>query len=126
MSMRRMRLQTMRMCRLPLAALLLAVLCLGSGCLLPTIESQSGIPTVNTLTIFGSNPLTLDPAISQEADSHTYILQIFSGLVTLDQNMDIVPDIAQSWTVETTAQGSIQVRESDSSGAQYVLTLVER
>jgi len=89
-----------------LAALLLAVVVLGSGCLLPAVESQSGIPTSNTLTIFGSSPLTLDPAISQDADSHSYIVQIFSGLVTLDQNMEVIPDVAQSWTVETTARGT--------------------
>jgi oligopeptide transport system substrate-binding protein len=89
-----------------LVALTLAAVILGGACILPSIESQSGIPTGNTLTVFGSSPLTLDPAISQEADSHTYILQIFSGLVTLDQNMAVVPDIAQSWTVETTEQGT--------------------
>ena len=50
--------------RLLIAALILAVVCAGSGCLLPTIESQTAIPSVNTLTIFGGNPLTLDPAIS--------------------------------------------------------------
>jgi len=92
--------------RLLLAALLLAVAVAGGGCLLPPIESQSGIPTANTLTIFGSGPLTLDPALSQDSGSHTYIVQIFSGLVTLDEDLNVVPDIAQSWTVETTAQGT--------------------
>ena len=91
-----------------LLALLLAVLCLGSSCILPSIESQSfTIPSENTLTIFGTSPLTLDPAISQEAESHTYIVQIFSGLVTLDQNMEVVPDIAENWTIETTAGGTV-------------------
>jgi oligopeptide transport system substrate-binding protein len=29
--------------------------------------------------------------------SHTYVMQIFSGLVRLDQELNIVPDIAESW-----------------------------
>jgi oligopeptide transport system substrate-binding protein len=29
--------------------------------------------------------------------SHTYIMQIFSGLVRLDQELNVVPDIAESW-----------------------------
>src|SRR4030042_2082089 len=91
-----------------LLALLLAVLCLGSGCILPSLESQSStIPSEDTLTIFGTAPLTLDPAISQDSGSHTYIVQIFSGLVTLDENMNVVPDIAESWTIETTDEGTV-------------------
>ncbi|MCD6299938.1 MAG: peptide ABC transporter substrate-binding protein, partial [Dehalococcoidales bacterium] len=31
--------------------------------------------------------------------SHEYILQIFSGLVGLDDNLKPVPDIAQKWRV---------------------------
>jgi oligopeptide transport system substrate-binding protein len=41
--------------------------------------------------------MTLDPAISADMSSHTYVMQIFSGLVRLDQELNIVPDIAESW-----------------------------
>ena len=70
-----------------LLALLIAVLCLSSSCgLLPTESQPFDIPTGNTLAVFASGPLTLDPAISQEAESHNYLVQIFSGLVALDRD----------------------------------------
>src|SRR4030042_3725796 len=91
-----------------LLSLLLAVRCLGSGCILPSLEPQSSpIPSEDPLTIFGTSPLTLDPAISQDSGSHTYIVQMFRGLVTLDENMDVVPDIAEGGTIETTDEGTV-------------------
>jgi oligopeptide transport system substrate-binding protein len=47
----------------------------------------------------GSNPLTLDPAISQDVTSWYYLVEIFSGLIRLDDKVNLVPDIAESWTV---------------------------
>jgi oligopeptide transport system substrate-binding protein len=49
------------------------------------------------LNLWDTGPLTLDPAISADMSSHTYVMQIFSGLVCLDQELSIVPDIAESW-----------------------------
>jgi oligopeptide transport system substrate-binding protein len=51
------------------------------------------------LTLYGIDPLTLDPAVSGEMTSHQYILQLFSGLVCLDDNLEPAPDIAQKWQV---------------------------
>jgi len=51
------------------------------------------------LTLYDIDPWTLDPAISSETTSHQYIMQIFSGLVRLDDNLEPVPDIAQDWQV---------------------------
>ena len=45
----------------------------------------------------GGDPPTLDPALAGDAESAVYIAEIFSGLVTLDQNLKVVPDIAKSW-----------------------------
>ena len=53
------------------------------------------------LNLADTGPITLDPATAAEASSAQYIVQIFSGLVRLDQNMDVVPDIAQSWDKST-------------------------
>jgi oligopeptide transport system substrate-binding protein len=50
-----------------------------------------------TLNISDSGPITLDPATAAEVGSASYIMQIFSGLVQLDDSLQIVPDIAQSW-----------------------------
>ena len=49
------------------------------------------------LNLLDFSPMTLDPAISSEITSHTYVLQIFSGLVRLGDEAKPVPDIAKSW-----------------------------
>ncbi len=53
----------------------------------------------NTLNLYGIDPLTLDPAVCGEMTSHEYIMQLFSGLVRLDDNLEPAPDIAQRWQV---------------------------
>lgn len=53
-----------------------------------------------TLTLPGGEPPTLDPSLSQDATSARYIVEIFSGLVTLDQELNIVPDIAEKWDLD--------------------------
>jgi len=55
--------------------------------------------TEEVLNLYGTDPLTLDPAVSGEMTSHSYIVQLFSGLVRLDDNLEPVPDIAQRWQV---------------------------
>jgi len=54
-----------------------------------------------TLCLWDIGPITLDPAISADMSSHTYVMQIFSGLVRLDHELNIVPDIAESWEQST-------------------------
>jgi oligopeptide transport system substrate-binding protein len=49
------------------------------------------------LRLWDTGPITLDPAISADMSSHLYVMQIFSGLVRLDQDLNIVPDIAEKW-----------------------------
>ena len=51
----------------------------------------------DALRLWDTGPLTLDPAISADTSSHTYVVQIFSGLVRLDQELNIVTDIAERW-----------------------------
>ncbi len=46
-----------------------------------------------------ADPPTLDPALAGDAASSTYIVEIFSGLVTLDPNLKVIPDLAQSWDI---------------------------
>lgn len=70
------------------------VLLLPSGCA-GTIESASG----GTLQLFGSSPSSLDPANCVDSTAASYIVEIFSGLVTLDSDLEVVPDIAESWNV---------------------------
>ncbi|MEE8442621.1 MAG: peptide ABC transporter substrate-binding protein, partial [Dehalococcoidia bacterium] len=52
-----------------------------------------------TLHLADVEPITLDPATSQEAHSHQYVAQVFSGLVRLDDNLRVAPDLAERWDV---------------------------
>jgi ABC-type transport system substrate-binding protein len=47
----------------------------------------------------GTDPRTLDPAQVNDTNAGEYVAEIFSGLVTLDQNLKVVPDIAERWDV---------------------------
>ena len=49
-----------------------------------------------TLVRLGSDPPTLDPHLTTDATSATIIVEVFGGLVTIDQNLNIVPDLAES------------------------------
>jgi ABC-type transport system substrate-binding protein len=63
----------------------------------PTLEAKPPAQLGAILNLPGGEPPTLDPALTQDATSATYIVEIFSGLVTLDPNLEVVPDIAESW-----------------------------
>ncbi len=63
-------------------------------------QKGTQVPTAEgSVNLYGTDPWTLDPAISGDATSHEYIVQIFSGLVSLDDNLEPAPDIAQKWEV---------------------------
>lgn len=47
------------------------------------------------LRVPGDDPLTLDPAIVLDAASSVYVVEIFGGLVQLDKNLKVIPDIAR-------------------------------
>lgn len=51
------------------------------------------------LTLYGAEPSTLDPALCMDATSSSYIVEIFSGLVTLNSDLEVIADIAQSWDI---------------------------
>jgi len=78
----------------------LLVFYLPSSCLptgKPPTPTNTNEETV--LNLYNIDPFTLDPAISSEMTSHSYILQLFSGLVRLDDNLEPAPDIAERWQV---------------------------
>jgi len=60
----------------------------------PIVPGEGGV-----LNLYGIDPWTLDPAVSSEMTSHEYIMQLFSGLVCLDDNLEPAPDIAQDWEI---------------------------
>lgn len=46
-----------------------------------------------------ANPSTLDPALITDVSASTIAAKLFNGLVRLDGDLKVVPDIAGSWTV---------------------------
>ena len=45
------------------------------------------------------DPPTLDPHLTTDATSATIIVEVFGGLVTIDANLDVVPDLAEGWDI---------------------------
>jgi oligopeptide transport system substrate-binding protein len=80
-----------RIYHLALLSLLLAALLI-----LPSTACQPSSGR-GVLKLWDTGPLTLDPAIAADMSSYVYVMQIFSGLVRLNQNLTIVGDIAESW-----------------------------
>ncbi|MFN3739275.1 MAG: ABC transporter substrate-binding protein [Thermodesulfovibrionales bacterium] len=46
-----------------------------------------------------SNPTTLDPGLIVDVSGATIAAKLFNGLVKLDRNLQVVPDIAERWNV---------------------------
>ncbi len=65
----------------------------------PVQETPQTVYEGGTLNLYGIDPHTLDPAVSGEMTSHEYIVQLFGGLVRLDDDLEPVPDIAGEWKV---------------------------
>jgi len=59
----------------------------------------------NELILLGEEPPTLDPGLAGDSTSSGYIVEMFSGLVTLNTELEVVPDIAESW--ETSDDGMV-------------------
>ena len=62
-------------------------------------DDRLPVSTGQELRLWDSGPITLDPAISADSSSQTYVVHIFSGLVRLDHELNTVPDIAESWEI---------------------------
>jgi oligopeptide transport system substrate-binding protein len=86
-----------------LGALLFGIACGGSdsgdngggGDPLNPSSGDSGAQS-GDLRLLGSDPLTLDPALVFETSSAGYVLEIFSGLLRIDNKLQIVPDLAEA------------------------------
>lgn len=78
----------------------------GSGDGTPSATDEpagDGGPAAGELRLLGPEPLTLDPHIAQDADSALYIVEIFGGLLTLDPDLHLQPDLAAE--IPTTENG---------------------
>ena len=90
----------MRRLLLPLAVILsLLVSCQQE----PAGHSEQARPEVKRGGVYRAplpwSPRTLDPSLSTDIYAVTLIQQIFDGLVQFDQNLNVVPALATSWTV---------------------------
>src|SRR5512141_2313168 len=56
-----------------------------------------GPPPSAGLRLSGAEPETLDPALAQDASSTAYLAHIHAGLVRLDNDLKVVPDLAAEW-----------------------------
>jgi len=89
-------------CALRRAAYALLSIVLLSGLLLTGCPSESILVLgEGSLSLYGTDPITLDPAVSSEMTSHEFITQIFSGLVCLGDDLEPEPDIAERWQVSS-------------------------
>ena len=56
-------------------------------------------PVPHALRVLSPDPPGLDPTMAGDVVSATVIQQLFSGLAELTPDLDVVPDVAQSWEV---------------------------
>ncbi|OQY47429.1 MAG: hypothetical protein B6242_05090 [Anaerolineaceae bacterium 4572_78] len=52
-----------------------------------------------TVTVAGAEPPTLDPHYSTDSVSAVYVVELFSGLVTYNPALELIPDIAENWHI---------------------------
>lgn len=77
----------------------------------PTGERVQG----GVLMALGSDPPTLDPHQTGDVTSSRYILEVFGGLLTIDYDLQIVPDLAQTWTVDADGMGYVFTLNPDAT-----------
>jgi oligopeptide transport system substrate-binding protein len=85
----------------PLICVLIALPLISSGC----SSGPSQISNQETIYIFGIGPSTIDPAVARGDESLEYVVEIFSGLVCFNPDLELIPDIAESW--DRSADGTI-------------------
>ena len=64
-------------------------------------------PAGGVFRILSNDPVTLDPHLTGDTTSALVVVDVFSGLVALDTNLQVVPEIAQSWDISTSTEGTV-------------------
>ena len=96
--------ETMKRSLYIILSVLVAFSLIVAGCRPEQEEPPPSVTEGGVLNLYDIDPLTLDPAVSGDMTSHQYIIQLFSGLVRFDDNLEPVPDIAQRWQVSNDGQ----------------------
>jgi len=60
--------------------------------------------TGGVFNMLWSDPPTLDPHLTSDTTSAGIIVEIFGGLVAFDTDLNLVPDLAESWEISSDAQ----------------------
>lgn len=60
---------------------------------------QTGLADNQVFILPGGLPPTMDPHLSGDATSAEYVVEIFSGLMAYDPELNLVPDIAESYEI---------------------------
>lgn len=80
------------------AVVLLLAAAVGAA-LFVLVSDSGGGPDVASaaLRLGGAEPETLDPALAHDSTSTAYLSHIHAGLVRLDEQLRVVPDLAAGW-----------------------------
>lgn len=70
----------------------------------PSATASRG-EAVLDLRLVADPPTTLDPAMVEDSASAEYVDKIYSGLVGLDEDLNVVPEVAERW--EVSADGTV-------------------
>ena len=65
----------------------------------PAATESDGIPIGGMFNRNWSDPPTLDPHLVTDTTSAGIVVEIFSGLVSLNEDLDIIPELAESWSI---------------------------
>lgn len=65
----------------------------------PTKPIIFGVTRDNAFTTLMQGPADLDPHTIMDTASYNYVVQIFSGLVALNKDLQVAPDLAERWDV---------------------------
>jgi len=74
------------------------------GVVAPSATASQG-EAILDLRLVADPPTTLDPAMVEDSASAEYVDKIYSGLVGLDENLNVVPEVAERW--EVSADGTV-------------------
>ncbi len=63
------------------------------------VETTGDEPSGGIFRRLWSDPPTLDPHLTSDTTSAGLVVEIFSGLVALNTDLQLVPDVAESWEI---------------------------
>ena len=63
------------------------------------VETTDEEPSGGVFRRLWSDPPTLDPHLTSDTTSAGLVVEIFSGLVALNTDLQLVPDVAESWEI---------------------------